>query len=296
MEIICDTREDKLCVALQQNLQHIPATAKWRPSLKVMPMTIGDVAIRCGDDEKPWILIERKSWADMTASIRDGRYEEQSIRLQSGVSNAETRFVYYWIEGAPVSTEEQRKFLTRLMTSLTAIKGFMVWHASNVADTAKKLLWIVEKMWEKQKERIQRNTTASVYSQHIHVERKENVVPANIGEIWLRQIPSLGAVASNEIMRLYGGNFGMLLDDMRAGNFTVLQSGMLSGGKKRKFASSQLTQLREFLTFQPNKENISSESDIITCDGGVVVEENAGAATVVGIKTSGGEDEIICWL
>ena len=59
-------------------------------------LPLGDIII-CSDDGQEKAIIERKSLADLASSIRDGRYKEQSFRLnQCSLHNHQ---IYYLIEG-----------------------------------------------------------------------------------------------------------------------------------------------------------------------------------------------------
>ena len=69
IKIVIDNRENKLIELLEKN--NINITKK--------NLEIGDIIIL--SDEKPIIIIERKTLSDLSASIKDGRYKEQKIRL-----------------------------------------------------------------------------------------------------------------------------------------------------------------------------------------------------------------------
>jgi ERCC4-type nuclease len=57
-------------------------------------ITLGD--IHFVNDEKEVLIIERKSLSDLIASIKDGRYEEQSYRLiNSSGMYRQSYCVYY---------------------------------------------------------------------------------------------------------------------------------------------------------------------------------------------------------
>ena len=58
-------------------------------------LPLGDVII--ADDKEDKIIIERKSLADLSASIKDGRYNEQSYRL-NGIPHHNHNIIYL-IEG-----------------------------------------------------------------------------------------------------------------------------------------------------------------------------------------------------
>ena len=84
MIIKVDTREPDLL----QQLNHITSSMPNFKNLviKFETLPIGDIII-CDDNEaKPGepvekLIIERKSISDLLSSIKDGRYEEQSYRL-----------------------------------------------------------------------------------------------------------------------------------------------------------------------------------------------------------------------
>ena len=78
MKVIIDERESDLyeqCCSIIRG-QSTPSYA----NISKEVLNLGDILIRT-DDDKDVLLIERKSFSDLIASIKDGRYEEQSYRL-----------------------------------------------------------------------------------------------------------------------------------------------------------------------------------------------------------------------
>ena len=65
-------------------------------NIEVLPLPIGDIILEYLGKEI--IIIERKSAADLEASIKDGRYEEQSYRLSN--SEVHNHNIIYLIEGS----------------------------------------------------------------------------------------------------------------------------------------------------------------------------------------------------
>ena len=59
-------------------------------------LDIGDIIIK-DDNDKELLIIERKSIKDLMSSIKDGRYKEQSLRLNS--SDIHNHNIIYLIEG-----------------------------------------------------------------------------------------------------------------------------------------------------------------------------------------------------
>jgi ERCC4-type nuclease len=107
--------------------------------IKVGPLPIGDVII-CDDNEDK-MIIERKSLVDLLASIKDGRYEEQSYRLHG--CDLHNHNIMYLIEGYydevnKFKSENKNEKLTvySAMTSLNYFKGFSVFRSFNIFETA----------------------------------------------------------------------------------------------------------------------------------------------------------------
>ena len=93
MIIKIDTRESELLTCCKSLVESIP---KYK-DVKIQSITlpIGDVIIN--DGENDCVIIERKTLKDLAASIKDGRYEEQSYRL-NGLDHPNHNIIYL-IEG-----------------------------------------------------------------------------------------------------------------------------------------------------------------------------------------------------
>ena len=91
--LIIDTREGKL-------IELIKKTTSFTIPYEVKNLQIGDIIISSAKYPEKQLIVERKCMTDMICSIKDGRYKEQKLRLQSEVekSNSNTR-ICYLIEG-----------------------------------------------------------------------------------------------------------------------------------------------------------------------------------------------------
>jgi crossover junction endonuclease MUS81 len=81
MELVIDNREREL-------LGHFPDCVSCN-------LELGDIVIRRGDDVL--VVFERKTWSDLAASIKDGRYHNQKRFLMAAHDVSK---IYYIIEGA----------------------------------------------------------------------------------------------------------------------------------------------------------------------------------------------------
>ena len=93
MIIKIDTREQELFIKCQKAIEE---NLKFK-DIKLISETLplGDIIINDGTND--CVIIERKTLTDLAASIKDGRYDEQSYRL-NGIHHHNHNIIYL-IEG-----------------------------------------------------------------------------------------------------------------------------------------------------------------------------------------------------
>ena len=144
MKVIVDEREtdlyDKLDILMCSQTQAGCVDL----SKEVLP--IGDVLIQTNEG-KDVLIIERKTFADLLSSIKDGRYEEQSYRLLNS-SGFPPHSVFYLLEGmfSQLRTGIESKIIYSAMTSLQFFKGFSVHRAATTKESAEWILHMAEKI------------------------------------------------------------------------------------------------------------------------------------------------------
>jgi len=123
LELVIDARERDLIQQLQkENIQY---------SVKVLEL--GDILIR--DDENVLSIFERKTFDDLYASIKDGRYHNQKKRL---MKSFDIKKIGYIIEGHGSFLEEfdtQRKILLSCFYNMTFRDQLKVFRTSDISDT-----------------------------------------------------------------------------------------------------------------------------------------------------------------
>ena len=218
MLIRVDMRETELFSMFQLNLKVVPdgVTSKPTHSLRSEALPVGDVILSSSDGETDYIVFERKSLADLAASIRDGRYKEQSLRLQA-FPNVHCHNVVYIIEGDFARYNERfskigKGALQSAMCSLNYYKGFSVVRTMSVMETyelvhsyANKLAASPAPYGHYQDEEGGVGASPPPYCGVLKVKQVkcENITPQNIGEIMLCNIPSVSTKTAAVIMKKY---------------------------------------------------------------------------------------------
>jgi ERCC4-type nuclease len=143
MQIVIDAREHALIDKLRLIAPEI------YEKILVEQLLLGDALIRTSEmeDRREILLFERKSLTDLLASIKDGRYEEQSHRIIH-TSGLHPHNVIYVIEGAFSSLRNpaDKKIILSAMTSLSYFKGFSVFRTMTVLETAELILAMSSKL------------------------------------------------------------------------------------------------------------------------------------------------------
>lgn len=209
-------------------------------TLEKTRLVIGDAILRSDHDDDDIILFERKTLTDLAASIRDGRYKEQSFRMNQYCELANHNIIYI-IEGdmakyadkTPGSNPISKKALYSAMFSMLYLKGFSIFRTSNVRETADLILYFADKYDavpagerkpfyrnkaktttttkhedqdqdpKQDEEQDPQQPTATYSSTFKHKERSSQIVPENIGEIMISAIPFVSSKTASAIMSEY---------------------------------------------------------------------------------------------
>ena len=232
MKIRVDNREQELLNHIRELIVNIPLFKDLEVQVENLPL--GDVIISNNVEDK--LYIERKSINDLAASIKDGRYEEQSYRLNG--LNHHNHNIIYLIEG---DLNKQNRFKDNKMEKLTLYssifslnyyKGFSVIRSFSIdesaifiCNTANKLrkgesdnkqpyyqntfkqntnVKASDNLEEKEQELDDENiSTNKDYVSVVKKNKKDNITPDNIGEIMLCQIPGISSVTAIAILNKF---------------------------------------------------------------------------------------------
>ena len=144
MRVVVDERETELYDKLDIAMCSQSRAGCVDREQEVLP--IGDVLIQTNEG-KDVLIIERKTFADLLSSIKDGRYEEQSYRLLNS-SGFPPHSVFYLLEGmfSQLRSPIESKIIYSAITSLQFFKGFSVYRTSTIKESADWILHMGEKI------------------------------------------------------------------------------------------------------------------------------------------------------
>jgi len=273
MIVKVDVRESDLLQQINQLITNIPIFKNIVVQSEVLP--IGDIIIT-DDESTEKLIIERKSVNDLLASIKDGRYEEQSFRLNG--SQYHNHNIIYLIEGDvnhvnrfKSDNKTEKLTLYSAMFSLNYYKGFSVFRSFSLAETATIICNMAYKLTketkepfyqnhnfiatnkeqqpekqEQQEEQIEEHTEKD-YVSVIKKVKKENITPENIGEIMLCQIPGISSVTALTIMEKFK-TLPNLIKELDANPDCLKDiSSINAKGQSRKINKTSISNIVKFL-------------------------------------------------
>jgi len=277
MIVKVDVRESDLLQQINQLLINVPIFKNIVIKSEVLP--IGDIIIASDKEDK--LIIERKSVTDLLASIKDGRYEEQSYRLNGSAYHNHN--IVYLIEGdvnkvnrfkSDNAQASEKLTIYSAMFSLNYYKGFSVFRSFSLGETATIICNMAYKLAkEETKKAFYQNTNTIIesinnteaitnaiidqpeeqdvsekdYVSVIKKVKKENITPDNIGEIMLCQIPGISAVTALTIMEKFQ-TLPNLIKEMELNNDCLKDiCSTNSKGQTRKINKTSISNIVKFL-------------------------------------------------
>lgn len=158
-------------------------------SVNLKNLDIGDFKIINNNNEVV-MIIERKSLNDLLASVKDGRYNEQSFRLDE--TPIENNKIFYIIEGNIMNlcqnkSETIQKTIFSCILSLAYKKGFSIINTMNEIETSEYIIRFYEKI--SSKGYLEEKTQS--YNNTLKTAKKSKISKENINQIMLMQIPGI---------------------------------------------------------------------------------------------------------
>lgn len=253
MKLKIDYREKKIIDLLNKNDE----MKMKKYDFSVENLTLGDIVI-CDHNDVEIVLIERKSISDLASSIIDGRYNEQSYRLNN--NELHNHNIMYLIEGnlqmyRPYS-KINKKIIYSSMVTLNYHKGFSVMRSMNVGESVDIIVRMFDKMVRDNKEGFYQNRNTNIsasnmntlqkteYVDVIKSEKKSNITPENIHIIMLCQIPHISSITANSILKYY--DYATLVTSIDIINLDIIKV-VSNDGKERKLSCKIIENLKKYL-------------------------------------------------
>ena len=258
MKIIIDNREGILIKLIDNIIQNCSNS---NVSYTVEQLSIGDIQI-VSDDGSVQLIFERKIISDLASSISDGRYNEQSFRLDK--TELHNHNIFYLIEGdlknfRPYKNSRitQGALYSSIFT-LSYYKGFSVYRTDNCQETADMLFKIADKLHREMKSGRRKpyysseisdnsSTNSNEYIDTIKTQKKNFINKENIGKIMLMQIPGVSANFANIIMTEHPTMIDLICALQEDPNCLDYMTYKTSTGKVRKISKTCIENIKNFL-------------------------------------------------
>lgn len=277
MSIYIDCREHYL----KEHCRRLADTNILFKDLKIETgsLHVADVVIQ-NLDGTPSIYIERKSISDLSASIKDGRYREQSLRLSALPCHPHN--VIYLIEGKISEDLDEtaggyggtllnKPTLYTALASMLIYKGFSVFRTQSAADTADFIMILARKVASSKKsmfysfhdkhslvgidnsenacplQSMQSPSSTTSYASVIRSKKSENITVDNIGVIMLSQIPGVSSSTAEVVMQSHK-TIPQLITALQTSPACLASlTTTLSNGKTRKISKTACSNIVTFL-------------------------------------------------
>ena len=216
-------------------------------------LALGDIIILNNDREEK-VIFERKSLYDLASSIKDGRYAEQSFRLNE--CQQHNHNIVYVIEGDlerynPTKGRMDKKTLYSALVTLNYFKGFSVLRTKNINETCELIINFADKLGREPKKtsyydenKVEKEMN---YCEVMKKQKKNNITPENIGEIMLSTIPGVSNKSAISIMKEYKTIKNLMAkmteDETCLDNFKLV----CESGQTRKISKTCIENIKKFV-------------------------------------------------
>jgi len=222
-------------------------------TLEIVRLDLGDIII-CDNLGNEKLIIERKTVNDLVSSIKDGRYAEQSFRLNG--CDMHNHNIIYLIEGninRPQDKRFNKKTLLSSFITISYFKGFSLMKTVSIQETAELIVQYANKIEKETSKRGYYDKDADDklppdYSSVVKRAKKANITENNIGAIMLSQIPGISSAAAAKIIEKF--NTIKNLIECVEKDPECLDSIMLDikgGVKQRRMSKTAVVNIKKYL-------------------------------------------------
>lgn len=248
MKLLIDNREPQSII---KYLNAINESSKNKITIEVTTLDLGDYIFYDETRETNLIIIERKSLQDLESSIKDGRYAEQSFRLNDCPTHNHN--IIYLIEGTIINYRNNafRPTLYSSVFSLNYFKGFSIINSVNQIETGEIIYNFSQKLIRENFKQgfyslqptsdisnnyIEDNNT---YIEAIKSTKKSYITQDNITEIMLMQIPGISSQTAKAITQNHN-TIANLIESLKKNPECLDNLKMINGRKVNRTAIESL--------------------------------------------------------
>lgn len=232
VEVYIDFRE----TSLHNELQEYITKHGMNMSIITDNLAVGDILVKSGNGTS--MIFERKTVADLAASIKDGRYKEQKCRL---LASYPAHRITYIIEGGGIFMEDCHglsgiTYEGFCMNSMYR-DGIHVIYVRNVAETARWIANLARRCNDNGDKFATSTLPLSEYHHQCKVKTRkvDNITPSTCYLLQLCQIPGVSQKIAEIIQQAYP-SFPCLISSLAASPSPEVELAKLSliGSKKAK--------------------------------------------------------------
>jgi ERCC4-type nuclease len=188
IKLVIDNRETKLIELLEEN----------DIIIEKRNCELGDIIYEY--EEKPFIIIERKTLSDLSSSIKDGRYKEQKMRLINNYNNCKK---IYLIENIGLFNLSEDILSSCKINSILR-DNISILESKSLKDSYEIILKI-RKNIEKYKDILINGCKNDCdYINSVKINKKDNLTKENIQILQLSVIPGISKNISKLILNEFG--------------------------------------------------------------------------------------------
>ena len=263
MIIQIDMRERELITKVNTLISTIPLFKDIK--VDVLSLPLADIIFFDNDTNTHQLLIERKTINDLLSSIKDGRYEEQSFRLNS--ADIHNHNIIYLIEGDMnkknyfKDTKCEKLTVCSAIFSLNYYKGFSAIRTLDLEETAIFLCNTFVKLCKERNNKKpyynnvsqvveEQEPSLSTDKEYVNVSKrvkKDNITCENIGEIMLCQIPGVSSVSALAILDKYKSLSNLIKELEKDPNCLKDLTTITKTGQTRKMSKAVIENIKKFV-------------------------------------------------
>lgn len=185
------------------------------------PLQVGDIQFVDKVTKIPFIIIERKTYADLEASIKDGRYKEQKERMIKAYPYKVRKIIL--LEGAPSTFKMGQKTLNSVIVNSIVRDNISIYCVKDFAELCEFLESIIINLAKYGEQLIKEvctinaensiatfNNELEAYTHSVKTGKKENLTPKICFRNMLCQINGISNSVADMLVEKYEYMYGFI--------------------------------------------------------------------------------------